>query len=137
MKKYNLSKIMKDAWWAMKKNSVGGVYKMKFSEALKMAWEWAKREALVEAATESVAKSGKYDYIVAESDLNKRLSLARKAQRELVKAHWAMSAEERKANQINFDGENKFLITLEKACYLVKCGNPLWMYTLGPLPEDL
>lgn len=136
MKKYNMSKIMKDAWWAMKKNSVGGVPQIKFSEALKMAWEWAKRESLVKAATESVAMSGKYDYIVAEQDADKRLSMARKAQRELVKAHWNMSAEERKADQINFDGENKFLITLKEACLLCEGGNPLWMYTLGPLPED-
>lgn len=137
MKKYNLSEIMKDAWHSMKQNNVGGVYQISFSTALKWAWAYAKRHALVEAATAAVAKSGKYDYIAAEPDPNKRLSLARKAQRELVKAHWAMSAEERKANQINFDGENKFLITLKKACYIVKCGNPLWMYTLGPLPEDL
>ena len=136
MKKYNMSKIMKDAWWAMKKNSVGGVPQIKFSEALKMAWEWAKREALVKAATESVAMSGKYDYIVAESDADKRLSMARKAQRELVKAHWAMSAEERKAAQINFAGENGFLIALKKSCLPYEGGNPLWMYTLGPLPED-
>lgn len=136
MKKYNMSKIMKDAWWAMKKNSVGGVPQIKFSEALKMAWEWAKREALVKAATEAVATSGKYDYIVAEPDADKRLSMARKAKRALVKAHWSMSAEDRKANQISFSGENGFLIALEKSCLPYEGGNPLWMYTLGPLPED-
>ena len=101
-----------------------------------MAWEWAKREALVKAATEAVATSGKYDYIVAEPDADKRLSMARKAKRALVKAHWSMSAEDRKANQISFSGENGFLIALEKSCLPYEGGNPLWMYTLGPLPED-
>lgn len=66
MKKYDLKKIMNNAWRIMRANSVGGVYQLDLSQALRTAWSIAKKDRIRTDLSAEIVRSGKYDYIVNE-----------------------------------------------------------------------
>ena len=140
MKKYDLSKIMKDAWRMMKQNNVGGVYQIPFSKALRFAWR--KFDCV-----KKLVKSGKYDYIVKEMNLNNRFILVRKAFSALHKENRLMSdlhyykglmskSEYNEYLSVKYAAEHEMLLSFRASCRNYEAPNYNWMNTLGELPED-
>lgn len=146
MKKYDVKKIMNDAWRRMRANSVGGVYQISLSAALKAAWSSAKRALREAEYAEKVLNSGKYDYILHEDNPWSRADLVRTALDAL-----------REEGEMNVCAYRKGLMTrnelLDYQCFKLepekslvasfrkKSSRPVWndnakFAALGPLPEE-
>lgn len=146
MKKYDVKKIMNDAWRRMRANSVGGVYQISLSEALKAAWSSAKRALREAEYAEKVLKSGKYDYIIHEDNPWVKDDLVRKALDALrdegeknVRAYreGLMTRSELLDYQcFKLEPEKSLVASFRK-----KPSRPVWnsyakFAALGPLPEE-
>lgn len=121
MKKYDLKKIMKDAWRMMRANCVGGVYQVSLSQALHFAWEVARRDLRKAECVKEIISSGKYNYIAKEKNLTNRFDLVKKA-----------------FNAFRAEGEKR-RIALRNSCKENSSRpvwNDTWPYALGPLPEE-
>lgn len=149
MKKYDLKKIMKDAWHMMRANYVGGVYQISLSQALHFAWEVARRDLRKAECVKEIISSGKYDYIAKEENLMNRFDLVKKAFNAL-----RAEGENRRAAfrngmmsragldeylAIENSAEHSVLVALKNSCRentsrLV--WNDSWAYALGLLPEE-
>lgn len=149
MKKYNLKKIMNDAWRMMRANRVGGVYQISFSYALRFAWEIARKDLRKAEYAEKIVLSGKYDYIVKEENLTNRYYLVRRAFSALrdegnkyiaaFRKGLVSAAERSEYITIKNSAEHDLLMALRNSCK-EKTSRPVWNdpwpYALGPLPEE-
>ena len=149
MKKYDLKKIMKDAWHMMRANYVGGVYQISLSQALHFAWEVARRDLRKAECVKEIISSGKYDYIVKEDNLMNRFDLVKKAFNAL-----RAEGEKRRAAfrngmmskagldeylAIENSAEHSVLVALKNSCRESTrrpVWNDSWPDTIGLLPEE-
>nr|DAI17503.1 MAG TPA: hypothetical protein [Caudoviricetes sp.] len=149
MKKYDLKKIMKDAWHMMRANYVGGVYQISLSQALRFAWEVARRDLRKAERMKEIISSGKYDYIVKEENLTNRFDLVKKAFNALrVEGEKCRAAfRNGKMSKAGLDeylaiensAEHSVLAALKSSCKESTSRpvwNDSWPYTLGLLPEE-
>ena len=150
MKKYDMKKIMNNAWKHMRLNKLGGVYRISFSEALSFAWKMAKRDYVKFEISKKIVASGKYDYLINEKNLGKRYDLVRKAfsalrdeGEEVRKAFYKkglMSKNEfNDYIAIKNPAEHELLSAFQATCKKVSC-HQAWNVDLaeklGPLPEE-
>ena len=147
MKKYDLKKIMNDAWRIMRANSVGGVYQLDLSQALRTAWSIAKKDRIRADLSAEIVHSGKYDYILNEKNLMSRMDLVRKALQNLRNEGEKNRAAYRNGltSKSEFDeycffkspAESNVLIVLKNSFKATRVEwNPSWVYKMGPLPEE-
>jgi hypothetical protein len=147
--KYDLKKIMNDAWHMMRANYVGGVYQISLSQALHFAWEVARRDLRKAECVKEIISSGKYDYIVKEENPMNRFDLVKKAFNAL-----RAEGEERRAAfrngmmskagldeylAIENSAEHSVLTALQSSCRKSTSRpvwNDSWPYALGLLPEE-
>lgn len=150
MKKYDMKKIMNDAWHMMRANDVGGIYQITFSEALRSAWAIAKKSLRKAECASEIIRSGKYDYIAKEKSLMKRDDLVRKAfnslrvegekVRTVFKKGLMSKAEFDEYTFIKNPAEHSVLVAFKNTC-TKKSNRPIWndfswIVALGPLPEE-
>ena len=149
MKKYDLKKIMKDAWHMMRANYVGGVYQISLSQALHFAWEVARRDLRKSECVKEIISSGKYDYIVKEENLTNRFDLVKKAFNALRAEGEKRRAAFRNGTMskagldeylaIENSAEHSVLVALKNSCRENTnrhVWNDSWPYALGLLPEE-
>lgn len=149
MKKYDLKKIMKDAWHMMRANYVGGVYQISLSQALHFAWEVARRDLRKAECVKEIVSSGKYDYIVKEENLANRFDLVKKAfnalraegekRRAAFRSGMMSKIELDEYQAIENSAEHSVLAALKNSCReSTSCPvwNDSWPYALGLLPEE-
>lgn len=147
--KYDLKKIMNDAWHMMRANYVGGVYQISLSQALHFAWEVARRDLRKAEYMKKIISSGKYDYIAKEENPMNRYDLVKKAFNAL-----RAEGEKRRAAfrngmmskagldeylAIENSAEHSVLVALKSSCReSISCPvwNESWPYALGLLPEE-
>ena len=147
--KYDLKKIMNNAWHMMRANYVGGVYQVSLSQALHFAWEVARRDFRKAECVKEIISSGKYNYIAKEEnpmnrfDLVKRLltpCVLRAKSAALLFRNGTMS----KAGldeylAIESSAEHSVLTALQSSCRKSTSRpvwNDSWPYALGLLPEE-
>ena len=149
MKKYDLKKIMKDAWHMMRANYVGGVYQISLSQALRFAWEVARRDLRKAECVKEIISSGKYDYIVKEENLMNRFELVKKALNALRAEDEKLRAAFRNGMEskarldeylaVESSAEQSVLVALKSSCRESTSRpvwNDSWPYALGLLPEE-
>lgn len=149
MKKYDLKKIMKDAWHMMRANYVGGVYQFSLSQALHFAWEVARRDLRKAECVKEIISSGKYDYIAKEENLMNRFDLVKKAFNDLRAEGEKLRVAFRNGMMskagldeylaIESSAEHSVLVALKNSCReSASCPvwNDSWPYALGLLPEE-
>lgn len=149
MKKYDMKKIMKDAWHMMRANCVGGVYQISLSQALHFAWEVARRDLRKAECMKKIISSGKFDYIVKEENLMNRFDLVNKAfndlrdegekRRAAFRNDMMSRAELDEYLAIENSAEHSVLVALRNSCKKATSRpvwNDSWPYALGILPEE-
>ena len=149
MKKYDLKKIMKDAWRMMRANCVGGVYQVSLSQALHFAWEVARRDLRKAECVKEIIASGKYNCIAREENLMSRFDLVKKAfnalraegEKRRVAFRNGMMSESELGEYLTVEAsaEHSVLVALRNSCKENSSRpvwNDAWPYALGPLPEE-
>ena len=149
MKKYDLKKIMKDAWRMMRANCVGGVYQVSLSQALHFAWEVARRDLRKAECVKEIISSGKYNYIAKEKNFTNRFDLVKKAfnafraegeKRRIALRNGMISKPELDEYlTVEASAEHSVLVALRNSCKENSSRpvwNDTWPYALGPLPEE-
>lgn len=147
--KYDLKKIMNDAWHMMRANYVGGVYQISLSQALHFAWEVARRDLRKAECVKEIISSGKYDYIAKEENLMNRFDLVKKAFNALRAEGEKCRAAFRNGmmSKVGLDeylaiensAEHSVLTALQSSCRKSTSRpvwNDSWPYALGLLPEE-